>query len=358
MMEQAIFHFPTEGKPVECKELKSGHINKTYLVTTDTGTEYILQWINSYVFPNISAIMGNMSKISSYLKSRPGEKEAMISYIDTLEGEHCYNDGTTGTWRAYKFVDNSVSFQYAETPEMFAESARAFGSFQYALRDFPAETLEETIENFHNTPARYDQLRDALTNNRSGRAKDVRPEIDFLLSREERACRMLHMREKGELPVRVTHNDTKINNVLFDADTNKALCVIDLDTVMPGLSAFDYGDAIRFGASTAAEDERELDKVRLDLTLFRAFTHGFLESCPGLTEAEVDSLPLGAYTMTVETATRFLADHINGDLYFSIDREGHNLDRARTQIKLARDMEEHWDDLMNIVMDEKAKLSY
>ena len=178
------------------------------------------------------------------------------------------------------------------------------------------------------------------------------PEINFILEREQRAGMLQHMRDTGELPVRVTHNDTKINNVLLDADTRRALCVIDLDTVMPGLSAYDFGDAIRFGASTAAEDERELERVRLDLNLYRVFTRGFAEACPSLTERERDVLPLGAFVMTLECGMRFLTDYINGDKYFSIDRESHNLDRARTQLKLIREMESHWDELMQINSEE------
>ena len=183
----------------------------------------------------------------------------------------------------------------------------------------------------------------------------VQRELDFVLSREENATRLQRMREEGKLPVRVTHNDTKINNVLFDADTRRAICVIDLDTVMPGLSAYDFGDAIRFGASTAAEDEKDLEKVRLDLGLFRAFARGFLEACPSLTEEEIASLPLGAYTMTVECGSRFLADYLKGDRYFSIDYPEHNLDRARTQFALAADMEKKWDEMKRIVEEERVK---
>ena len=356
-MKEAVFHFPTEGVPVDCRQIKSGHINETYLITTDTGAKYILQWINQFVFPNVNALMNNMSAISAYLAHRTGEKTAMISYMDTLDGHNYYDDGEGGAWRVYRFVDNSVCLQAAETPEDFAESARAFGHFQYALRDFPAETLEETIVNFHNTPDRYRQFRAAIAADAKQRAAGVRDDIAFALEREERACVLHKMRMDGTLPVRATHNDTKINNVLFDADTRKAICVIDLDTVMPGLSAYDFGDAIRFGAATAAEDEPDLAKVSLDLELFRAFTRGFLEACPSLTDAEIDALAQGAYTMTVECGIRFLGDYINGDVYFSIDRPEQNRDRARTQFRLAADMERHWDEMRDIVRAEHAALA-
>lgn len=351
-MKDAIFHFPTEGAPVACRQIKSGHINQTYLITTDTGAKYILQWINQFVFPHVDALMSNMSAISAYLRAHCAERTPMISYLDTREGGNCYNDGAGGCWRAYRFVDNSICLQKAETPEDFAESARAFGHFQYALRDFPADTLAETIQNFHNTPDRYRQLRAAECADAAGRAAGVAEELSFAYAREARACQLHQLRAAGRLPVRATHNDTKINNVLFDADTRKAICVIDLDTVMPGLAAYDFGDAIRFGASTAAEDERDLSLVSLDLELYRAFVRGFLEACPSLTPDEVESLPLGAYTMTIECGTRFLADHINGDVYFAIDRDGHNLDRCRTQFALVRDMERHWDEMCDIVRTE------
>lgn len=354
-MKEAIFHFPTDGRPVDCSQIKSGHINGTYLVTTDTGAKYILQWINQFVFPNVDALMNNMSKISGYLKSRSGEKTAMICYMDTLDGKNYYDDGEGGCWRMYRFVDNSISLQQAESVEDMTECARAFGQFQYALRDFPAETLEETLVNFHNTPDRYRQLREAVEKDAKGRLSGVRDELRFVLEREEPAGELQRMRERGELPVRVTHNDTKINNVLLDADTRRALCVIDLDTVMPGLSAYDFGDAIRYGASTGAEDEPDLSLVDLDLEMYAAFARGFLEACPSLTEREIEVLPLGAYTMTVECGMRFLTDYINGDVYFAIDRETHNLDRARTQFKLVRDMERHWDDMRRIITEISAK---
>ena len=349
-MKDAIFQFPTDGTPAECEQIKCGHINETYLITTDTGAKYVLQWVNQYVFPNVDAIMGNMSAISAYLR-RQNERMSMISYIDTRDGRNYYDDGEGGCWRMYRFVDNSISLQKAESVEDFAETARAFGRFQYVLRDFPAETLEETIVNFHNTPDRYRQLREAAENDAKGRRAGVGEEIAFALSCEEKACRLHRMRERGALPVRVTHNDTKINNALLDANTRKAICVIDLDTVMPGLSAFDFGDAIRYGASTADEDERYITRVHLDLALYEAFARGFLEACPSLTPEEISVLPLGAYTMTVECGVRFLTDHLNGDVYFSIDRESHNLDRARTQFALARDMERHWDEMCRIVSD-------
>ena len=344
--------FPLDGKPLEYSQIKTGHINETYLVTTDDGSKYILQWINQYVFPNVNALMNNMSAISAFLKDHGDGKMAMISYIDTLDGHTYYDDGKGGAWRVYRFVDNSVCHQRAEGPEDFYQSAKAFGGFQYALRDFPAEQLEETIKDFHNTVDRYMKLRAAADKDECSRLEEVRELVNFAMEREERACCLHRMRECGQLPVRATHNDTKINNVLLDKDSGDAICVIDLDTVMPGLSAYDFGDAIRFGASTAAEDELDLDRVHIDLDLFRIFTKGYLEACPSLVHSEVEALAQGAYTMTLECGIRFLTDYLMGDKYFAIQREKHNLERCRTQFKLIEDMEQHWEEMLAIVREE------
>ena len=353
-MREEILRFSLDGTPVHSERIKIGHINETYLVTTDTGARYILQNVNTYAFPKTDIIMDNVAAISRYLQNRPGAP-AMIRYLDTADGKRYYDDGKRGAWRLYRFVENSICLDRAETDADLYECAQAFGRFQNALIDFPAAKLGETIPDFHNTPVRYAQFREAIAEDAAGRLSTVRRETAFVLKREERASRLQRMREAGQLPVRVTHNDTKINNVLFDADTRRAICVIDLDTVMPGLAAYDFGDAIRFGASTAPDDERDLGKVALDLGLFRVFTRGFLEACPALTEKEIESLPLGAYTMTLECGMRFLTDYLMGDKYFSIDYPEQNLDRAHTQLKLLSDMEEKWDEMEKIVAEEAKK---
>ena len=351
-MIEAIYHFPIDGTPVSCQQIKSGHINRTYLITTDTGTKYILQWVNRYVFPNVDAIMNNMTAISTYLQQRENGRMPMISYIDTVDGHNYYSDSEDGCWRSYRFVDDSICLHYAENPEDFYQSARAFGNFQNALNDFPAEQLEETIENFHNTPDRYSKLYKAVKSDSYGRLQEVEAELKFIMDREEQGCVLHKMRMSGELPTRVTHNDTKISNVLLHKDTRKPVCVIDLDTVMPGLSAYDFGDAIRYGASTATEDETDLSKVSIDLDFYRAFVRGFIEACPALTDREIEMLPRGAYVLTLENAIRFLTDYLKGDKYFSIDREKHNLDRCRTQLKLLSDMELKWEQMEQIVREE------
>ncbi|NCC45030.1 MAG: aminoglycoside phosphotransferase family protein, partial [Clostridia bacterium] len=226
----------------------------------------------------------------------------------------------------------------------------AFGNFQYLLADFPAKKLHETIVNFHNTVDRFAKFKKAVDEDIMGRAKDVQPEIQFILDREKDCHFFGDLLANEEVPLRVTHNDTKLNNVLFDKESKKAICVIDLDTVMPGFAAHDFGDAIRFGASTAVEDEQDLEKVSCDMTLFEAYFDGFMEGCRGsLTKREVETLPMGAKIMTFECGMRFLTDYLEGDVYFKIHRKGHNLDRTRTQLKLVKDMEDKWDIMEKIV---------
>lgn len=250
----------------------------------------------------------------------------------------------------YRFV-GGFCLEAPESPEDFYQSAIAFGQFQYQLADFPAETLTETIPEFHNTIDRYRIFREVLARDPMGRAAGVRGEIQFLLDREDRAGTLQRMRESGELPLRVTHNDTKLNNVLLDQETRKPLCVLDLDTVMPGLSAYDFGDSIRFGAATAAEDEKDLSKMTMDLDLFRIYTEGFVKACPSLTPMELKMLPMGAWTMTLEVGLRFLTDYLDGDRYFKTAYEDHNLDRCRTQLKLAWDMEQKWAEMEKIAAE-------
>ena len=226
----------------------------------------------------------------------------------------------------------------------------AFGRFQGLLADYPAETLHETIQDFHNTVKRLDTFKKAVEADGCGRAAQVQEEIQFVLDREALAHKLCDMQAEGKLPLRVTHNDTKLNNIMIDDETRKAICVIDLDTVMPGLSVNDFGDSIRFGASTGAEDEPDLSKVSCSMELFELYTKGFVEGCKGsLTEEELDMLPVGAMTMTYECGMRFLTDYLEGDHYFKIHREGHNLDRCRTQFKLVKDMEEKWNQMNEIV---------
>ena len=244
-----------------------------------------------------------------------------------------------------------------ETPEDFYQSALAFGQFQNQLADFPAETLYETILNFHNTPDRFRQFKETVANDPVDRLETCRDEVAFYLENEEMGCRLQKMLQGGQLPLRVTHNDTKLNNVLLDNESHKPQCVLDLDTVMPGLSAYDYGDSIRFGAATAAEDEQDLSKMSLDLHMFEVYTRGFLESATKLTDKEVEMLPMGALIMSLEVGLRFLKDYIDGDLYFKTAYPEHNLVRARTQLKLVADMEKKMEDMNRIVAKVRASVN-
>lgn len=348
-MENLAKRFCMSGALVKCEKHGLGHINRTFCVTTDTGHRYLLQSINTRVFPDVAALMDNIARVTRYIAARSEHPERCLTLIPTHDGADYLTDEQGESWRMFAFLEDSFCLQTPETAADFYESAVGFGDFQRALADFPAETLHEIIADFHNTPVRFAQLHAAIAADPLGRAASVMPEIEYALSQEASAGVLQKMREAGTLPLRVTHNDTKLNNVMFDSATRRALCVIDLDTVMPGLVAYDFGDAIRFGASTAAEDERDLDKVRLDMKMYEAFTRGFLSACPPMSEAERDSLPEGARLMTLENGIRFLADYLLGDVYYAIDRPEHNLDRARTQFKLLREMNGRMDEMRAIV---------
>lgn len=299
--------------------------------------------------------MENVVKVTEYLRkvivSQGGDPEReTLNVVKTINGSSYFVDKKGDYWRMFLFVEGTVCLEMVESKKDFYDSGVAFGNFQKMLADYPAETLHETILNFHNTPSRFQDFQRAVREDKMGRAVLAKEEISFALERESDTRVLTDLLHAGELPLRVTHNDTKLNNILFDADTKKAICIIDLDTVMPGLSHYDFGDSIRFGASTGAEDEKDLSKVELDLTLFEAFTKGYLEGCGGsLTEKEIEMLPMGAKLMTYECGIRFLADFLEGDVYFKIHRDGHNLDRARTQFKLVKDMEDKWADMAAIV---------
>ncbi len=351
MTEQVLQAFSLDAAPVSCERYGFGHINVTYLVVTESGRRYILQKINSNIFKDVAGLMGNIAAVTKYLRGLITDPRGVLTLVSTKDGKD-YLEHTDGSfWRVYDFVEQSLCLQAPESPEDFYQSAVAFGNFQQQLRDFPAETLCEVIPNFHNTVDRYRIFKEALAADICGRAESVRAEIDFALAREEEAGTLVNMLAEGKLPLRVTHNDTKLNNVMLDEATRKSLCVIDLDTVMPGLSLYDYGDSIRFGAATAAEDEKDLDKVWMDINLFETYTKGFLSACPGLTENERDMLPMGAKLMTLECGVRFLTDYLSGDTYFHTHYEGQNLDRCRTQFKLVADMESKWDEMKRIVKE-------
>ena len=355
LLSTVLSRFQLDAPAVSCERYGCGHINVTYLVVTGSGRRYILQKLSNRAFPDVPGLQENIDAVTRHLHTKTDNPYGALTLIPTLDGSSWYHHGENSDWRVYDFIENSLCLQAPESPEDFYQSAIAFGTFQQQLADFPAETLHETIRNFHNTPDRYRLFREALQKDVMGRAASVQPEIDFVLAHEEVAGRLTAMLKAGELPLRVTHNDTKLNNVMLSADTRTPLCVIDLDTTMPGLSAYDFGDSISFGAATAAEDEKDLSKVTMSLDLFRTFTKGFLTACPGLTENERKALPLGALTMTLECGVRFLTDYLDGDHYFGIHYPEHNLDRCRTQFQLVADMESKWDRMEAIIREESQK---
>ena len=340
--------FQLRGTILSCQPYGSGHINATFLVHTDQA-DYILQRINHSIFQDVPALMNNIQRVTAFLAGRDPDPRHSLHLVPTLKGGGWLEEEGE-YYRVYDFITDSLCLNAPETPNDFYQSAVAFGSFQRALADFPAEELSETIPRFHDTPDRYRALHQAIREDALGRAASCGPEIRIALEHEADGAFLMEHLRAGRLPLRVTHNDTKLNNVMLDAQTRKALCVIDLDTVMPGLAASDFGDSIRFGANTGAEDEQDLSQISLSLERYSAFAEGYLTACgQSLTSFEKETLPWGAKLMTLECGVRFLTDYLAGDTYFRIHRPGHNLDRARTQFALVRDMEAKWPEMNQIV---------
>lgn len=334
--------FAFTGNIVDIAPHGNGHINHSYRVVCDTGVKYLLQRINTDIFQRPEQLMANIIAVTAHVATKVAERggdvqREVLTLVPTRNGEHFHVDAQGQYWRAYNFVTDACSFDLADDANLLEESGRAFGAFQRDLADFPAGELAETIPNFHNTAARLQTFKDAISADSCGRAAQVEQEIAHFL-------RYAHIAElftgATALPLRVTHNDTKLNNVMFDRNSRKAICVVDLDTVMPGLAVHDFGDAIRFGAATALEDEIDLSKMSCSPQLFHAYTQGFLAGVAGqLSEREISSLVDGAKQMTFECGIRFLTDYLQGDTYFRIARPAHNLDRARTQLALLDSIE-------------------
>ncbi len=352
---EILSNFALDGNPVSINSLGCGHINLTFLVECDNGKKYNLQRINNHVFKNVDALMNNIDLVTSFLKEKivangGDPARETLTVVKTKDGKNYYKENDDAYWRVYFFVDDVITLQIIENPKQFYYAGKAFGNFQKLLADFPTEKLAETIPNFHNTVSRYAEFEAKIDANRSGRANKAEAEIAFARKYKWLAQELYPLISKGELPLRVTHNDTKLNNVLLDKKTNKPVCVIDLDTVMPGLSLYDYGDSMRFGTNPAAEDEKDLSKVYSDLVLFEEYTKGFLEECgSALSKKEIELLPISVLVLTYECGIRFLADFVDGDRYFHTDRPEHNLDRARTQFKLVADMESKLPEMKAIV---------
>lgn len=342
--------------------MKAGHINTAYLVGTEDGKKYTIQRINTYVFKNPDELMENISSVTHFLRKRIKEsgddpERETLRFLKTVDGKSYLSLKNGSAWRVYVYMDNSFTVNETENLEVVRSAGVAFGRFMRRLNSYPAKELHETIADFHNTPKRYIDFLESVEKNSVGRKDTCLDEIKFVMDRCEDMSVLMKLYEDGEIPTRVTHNDTKLNNVLFDKNTNEAFCVIDLDTVMPGISLYDFGDSMRSGASSAKEDETQLDKVYLNLELFKSYTQGYLsETYQCLTKAEIEYLPFSVKLMTLECGMRFLMDYLDGDTYFRTDYPEHNLVRARNQFKLVADTENKLDDMKKIVDEIVASL--
>jgi hypothetical protein len=355
---EIVKHFRFEGDFVGADPYGFGHINDTYATRFDvdgTVRRYILQRINHGVFKDPERLMENVAAVTAHLGQKilaaGGDPEReTLNLIPTTDGGTYYRTAEGDYWRGYIFIEGAQTYEVAENLDHIYNAARAFSRFQQMLSDFPAGQLYETIPDFHHTAKRFQAFVEAVERDVKGRASSARAEIEFVEKRVGDTSVLVELLAQGKLPERVTHNDTKFNNVMIDDETGEGVCVIDLDTVMPGLALYDFGDLVRSGTNPAAEDERDIAKVCMDLTIFDRVAQGYLDAAREfLTPVEVDFLPFSAKLMTFENGMRFLTDHLNGDVYFRIHRENHNLDRCRTQFKMVADMEEKYDQMMRIV---------
>ncbi len=358
LVMEAIDNFQFEGEFQTYKSIEQGYINGTYCVSfkqNDLIKRYILQSINTNIFANPYELMSNIEKITCHIKKKITESSGdpereSLTIIKTNDNSNLYKDSAGNFWRSYIFIEGATAHQSAGNPTLFYNSAKAFGKFQRLLSDFPVDELFETIPGFHDTQTRYDKFIIAVEQDVAGRVAGVKDEIEFIVDRKCDCSVITNQMKTGEIPFRVTHNDTKLNNIMMDNITGEGICVLDLDTVMPGCGLFDFGDSIRFGASSCAEDETDVSKVYMDINLFDEYARGFLsETKTILTQNEIDNLAFASKLITLEQGIRFLSDYINGDTYYKTNREHHNLDRARTQLKLVLDMENKMVEMNDII---------
>lgn len=358
-MKRIIEKFNIKGNLLSFERYGEGHINETYLLNYEKDGElnqYILQKINHNIFPNIEGLMNNIELVTSFLRNKIIEnngdvnRETMILIKTKDNNNYYYDQENDSYYRVFVFVKDTITLQIVSNKEDFKESAVAFGRFQKLLKDFDATKLVEVIKDFHNTEVRFNHFLETLKLDKCDRAKECKDEIEFILKRKEDCSKIVNLIKENKIPLKVTHNDTKLNNVLLDKDSKKGVCVIDLDTVMPGSSLYDFGDSIRFGCNTASEDETDLSKVNFSMEYFEAYVEGFLsEVKDSLNKYEIENLAYAAKLMTLECGIRFLDDYLDGDNYFRIHREKHNLDRCRTQLKLVSEIEKNLDKMNEIV---------
>ncbi len=354
MLKSVCETFVNLNELVDITPYGDGHINATYRVQlrSDSGAySLILQKINHTIFSQVPELMANIQGVTEYLKKMPLQEGSEVLELHyTLNGNPYYKHSDGTYWRAYKFIEDATGYTFTEDLSKLYEAGKAFGYFQVLLREYPVEQLSETIPNFHNTPHRFKRFQEILQQDPMGRAESCREQIDFVLQREQSMNFITDGICSGEVPLRVTHNDTKLNNVLIDNRSGRARAVIDLDTVMPGSALYDFGDAIRSCGSTVAEDEEDLSKLSLDIPRFQAFTQGFLEQLgPYLTDREIQLFPYGAITMTLECGMRFLTDYLEGDIYFRTHKKNHNLIRAKNQFAFVLEMEKNFSQMEAIV---------
>lgn len=348
-IKEVVNAFNFEGNFVSDSLHDVGNINDTFVLEfkkeNNELKKYIVQRINHHVFTRPVNLMENIENVTSHIinkvKANGGDYlRETLNLVKTNDGGTYYVDGSGDYWRAFLFIKDASTFNKAEKPEHMYEVGKALGKFQNLLSDFKADELFEIIEDFHNTPKRYKAFIEAMESDSLGRVKNSLEEIKFIMDRADSFNKLINLLEEGKIPLRVTHNDTKINNIMIDDVTGQAVCLIDLDTVMPGLSLYDFGDAIRSGCSTAEEEETDLTKVNFNMDFYNAFTEGLLEECKDtLNKEEIENIAFSAKLITLELAMRFLTDYLNGDVYFKTARKHHNLDRCRNQLKLASEME-------------------
>lgn len=356
-MDIIALKFGISGELVSFDKYGNGNINGTFILEFDNGgkhEQYILQKINTEVFKNPFELMENIVGVTGHIKQYYAEKgidssRRTLEFLSCDNGDYCFIDENGNCWRMYKYIDKARTYDTIDNADLFREAGRAFGEFQNILSTYDVSTLYDTIPDFHNTAKRFEAFCKAVQNNEAGRLETVKNEVGFVLARENDTHVLTDLIAEGKLPLRVTHNDTKINNILFDEKTNEGICVIDLDTVMTGLSLYDFGDCIRSGANKTAEDDPNTDNVGIDLNLYEAFVSGYLSSAgKALTDTEEEYLPFSAKLLTFECGMRFLTDYLNGDTYFRITYPEHNLDRCRNQFKLVEDIENNMDKMKAI----------